>query len=128
MCDYSLEHYQSRPARHGEKYVSTRFQSGSIGFAVPGDQSVAVCMMYDTRVKLEGLPVSLASRLGLAAAETATFTRVEYGAYQDGVRFENGKVLSLQELGPGVSAWLEHAEAKPLAEIVLPKERVPAAE
>ena len=33
MCDYSLEMYGSRPAREGEIYVTTRFPSGSIGFA-----------------------------------------------------------------------------------------------
>lgn len=83
-------------------------------------------MMYDTRVRLEGLPSALRSKLGLLASEYATFTKVNYGGYKDGVRFDNGKVLSLQELGPGVTAWLEHAEAKPLAEIVLPRERVDA--
>ena len=37
MCDYSLEMYGSRPAREGEIYVTTRFPSGSIGFASAGD-------------------------------------------------------------------------------------------
>jgi len=37
MCDYSLEMYASRPARASEKYVTTRFPSGSIGLASPGD-------------------------------------------------------------------------------------------
>jgi hypothetical protein len=42
MCDYSLEMYGSRPAREGEIYVTTRFPSGSIGFASAGDPRTAV--------------------------------------------------------------------------------------
>lgn len=112
MCDYSLEHYQSRPARQGEQYVSNRFPSGSIGFVVPGDQSVAVCMTCDTRLKLENIPMMMQLRLGLPPSETVTFVRIEGGFYHDGVRFENGRVVSLQELGPGVTAWLEDTPAE----------------
>jgi hypothetical protein len=36
MCDYSLEHYRSRPAQLGEKYETHRFESRSIGFIAPG--------------------------------------------------------------------------------------------
>lgn len=114
MCDYSLEHYQSRPARQGEKYVSNRFPSGSIGFVVPGDQSVAVCMTCDTRLKLESIPMMMQLRLGLSPVETVTFVRIEGGFYHDGVRFDNGRVLSLQDLGPGITAWLEDALNEPL--------------
>ena len=32
MCDYSLEHYRSRPAQLGEKYETHQFESRSIGF------------------------------------------------------------------------------------------------
>jgi hypothetical protein len=52
MCDYSLEMYGSRPAREGEIYVTTRFPSGSIGFASAGDPRTAVCMQCDTKVML----------------------------------------------------------------------------
>ena len=57
MCDYSLEMYASRPARESEKYVTTRFPSGSIGLAAPGDCTTAVCVQYDTHLKLEGISV-----------------------------------------------------------------------
>lgn len=114
MCDYSLEHYQSRPARKGEKYVTNRFPSGSIGFVVNGDQSVAVCMACDMRLKLESIPDLMQSRLGIGADEWATFTRIEGGLYRDGVRFDNGRTALLQELGTGVTAWLEDALSTPL--------------
>lgn len=106
MCDYSLEHYQSRPARQGERYETTRFSTGSIGFAEPGNPSVAVCMACDMRLKLEQLPTMLRTRLKLGASEIVAFARIEHGLYRDGVRFDNGATVSLQELGPGVSATL----------------------
>src|SRR5574340_1748726 len=56
MCDYSLEMYGSRPAREGEIYVTTRFPSGSIGFASAGDPRTAVCMQCDTKVMLTEIP------------------------------------------------------------------------
>ena len=56
MCDYSLEAYRSRPARLGERYETHRFESYSIGFIAPGDPSIAVCMAYDTKLRLEGIP------------------------------------------------------------------------
>jgi hypothetical protein len=52
MCDYSLEAYRSRPARLGERYETHRFESYSIGFIAPGDPSTAVCMAYDTKLRL----------------------------------------------------------------------------
>ena len=69
MCDYSLEHYRSRPARQSEPYETNRFPSGSIGFVVPGDQSMAICMTCDTRLTLENIPEILQTRLGIGSHE-----------------------------------------------------------
>ncbi|WP_395666418.1 hypothetical protein [Methylocella sp.] len=102
MCDYSLEMYASRPARESEKYVTTRFPSGSIGLATPGDCSTAVCVQYDTRLQLEGVSSDLQTRLGVGPSEEVVFARLEHGAYRDGVKFGNGKEISLQLLGSGV--------------------------
>jgi hypothetical protein len=38
--------------------------------------------------------------------EMATFVQDEGSIHRDSVRFPNGKVLSIQLLGPGVTAWL----------------------
>ncbi|MGO9005102.1 MAG: hypothetical protein ACLQIQ_09965 [Beijerinckiaceae bacterium] len=106
MCDYSLEMYASRPARESEKYVTTRFPSGSIGLAAPGDCTTAVCVQYDTHLKLEGISPEMQSRLGVKAAEDVVFARLEHGAYRDGIRFANGKEVSLQLVGAGVSIMI----------------------
>ena len=119
MCDYSLEHYHSRPARQGEEYVTNRFPSGSIGFVTPGDQSAAVCVACDMRLALAGIPAAMQTRLGIGSQEQATFVRLDSSLYRDGVRFSNGRQASLQELGPGVSAWLVDALDKPLPDFAV---------
>jgi len=112
MCDYSLEMYASRPARESEKYVTTRFPSGSIGLAVPGDCTTAVCVQYDTHLELEGISSDLQTRLAVGGEESVVFARLEHGAYRDGVKFGNGKEISLQLLGSGVTVKLAEVAAK----------------
>jgi hypothetical protein len=106
MCDYSLEMYASRPAREGEIYQTTRFTSGSLGLASPGDCGTAVCVQYDTRLELDNLPPAVRVALGVGAREMVTFVRLDAGAYRDGVRFSNGREISLQQLGSGVRATI----------------------
>jgi hypothetical protein len=117
MCDYSLEMYASRPARAAELYLTTRFPSGSVGLAVPGDCTTAVCVQYDTPLKLEGISSELQRLMEVGSSESVVFERLEhgYGRYSDGIRFANGKQISLQLLGPGVSVVLAEAEQKPMA-------------
>ena len=78
MCDYSLEMYGSRPAREGELYTTTRFPSGSIGFASAGDPRTAVCMQCDTKVMLTDIPPALQMALRVGA-EAETFTSTLMG-------------------------------------------------
>lgn len=119
MCDYSLEMYSSRPAREGERYVTTRFPSGSMGLADPGQPGTAVCMACDARLAITGLPAELAARHGFAESEVATFVRLDSGVYRDGLRFANGVELSLQQIPVGVSMELVPVEPVklPFAEV-----------
>jgi len=102
MCDYSLEMYGTRPAREAERYVTTRFRSGTVGLALLQDKETPVCVQCDTRLRLEGIPALLQQKLGVGPSEDVTFVRLEQGPWRDGVRFENGKEASLQELSTGV--------------------------
>ena len=54
MCDYSLQYVASRPAKVGDKLVSTKF-SNSItrGFTAVGEPTVAVCLLPGTEVAFE---------------------------------------------------------------------------
>lgn len=109
MCDYSLEHYRSRPAQLGEKYQTHQFESRSIGFIAPGDPSTAVCMACDTKLRLENIPEMVQRRHGVSAIENVTFTRLDNSPHHDGVRFANGAEITLQELGPGVKGYVYDA-------------------
>ena len=115
MCDYSLEMYQSRPARAGERYETHRFHSGSIGFVSPGALDVAVCMACDTELELERVPLALQQALGLPEKAKATFARLDLGPHHDGLRFANGAEISLQRLGPGVTAHMAVAPKPAIA-------------
>jgi hypothetical protein len=54
MCDYSLRHVASRPARVGDKLVSTTFVNSSTrGFAAVGEPNVAVCLLPGTELAFE---------------------------------------------------------------------------
>lgn len=104
MCDYSLEMYGSRPARESEPYETVRFPSGSIGLAAPADCGSAVCVQYGSRLRLENIPLHLQASLRVKSSEEVTFMRLDHGAYRDGLRFANGKEISIQQLNSGVSA------------------------
>ena len=106
MCDYSLGAFQSRPARMGEEYISNKFPSGSIGFVSPGDRSVAICMACDLVLKLSHIPRSEQTMPDVSDSEIVTFTQIDGPMHRDSVRFRNGKVVTLQKLGPRVMAWL----------------------
>ena len=103
MCDYSLEMYRRRPAQKGERYQTHRFPTNSIGLIAPGDPATAVCVACDTGLRLHGLPetVQMAAKVGPQA--DATFVDLESSFYRDGVEFANGKRVSLQSFGPGVT-------------------------
>jgi hypothetical protein len=104
MCDYSLEMYGTRPAREAERYVTTRFRTGTIGLTLPGDNSTPVCVQCDTRLRLENIPTTMQKRLGIGATEEVTFVRLDQGLWHDGVRFWNGREVSLQEFPTGIDA------------------------
>jgi hypothetical protein len=51
MCDYSLHLLESRPAKVGDKLVSTRFpETITRGFASVEDRNVAVCLLPGTEL------------------------------------------------------------------------------
>ena len=106
MCDYSLEMYGSRPAREGELYVTTRFPSGSIGFAAPGDPRIPVCVQCDTKVVLTDIPAAMQKTYGIGPEVETVFAQRETGLYRDGLRLKDGRFVSLQDLPPGVGAYI----------------------
>jgi len=52
-------------------------------------------------------------RLGVKPSEEVVFVRLQHGAYRDGIKFANGKEISLQLLGSGVTITLVRVLEKP---------------
>jgi hypothetical protein len=54
MCDYSMHAVRSRPAKVGEKLISTSFwRSSTSGFAAQDNREVAVCLLPGTELAFE---------------------------------------------------------------------------
>src|SRR6516164_11698848 len=54
MCDYSLYGVASRPAKVGDRLVTTRFgNSITRGFAAVGEPNVAVCLLPGTEIAFQ---------------------------------------------------------------------------
>ena len=100
MCDYSLEAYKSQDAEIGEKYKLHRFPSGTFGLQVEGTANeygcgTAACLKEGSKL--------------LVGAEEAIFIKMETDsrvAHRDAVRFSDGREMSFQTLGSGVSIAL----------------------
>src|SRR5438045_9523506 len=51
MCDYSLHHVATRPAKLEDKLVTTKFTNSiTRGFSAVGDPHVAVCLLPGTEI------------------------------------------------------------------------------
>jgi hypothetical protein len=51
MCDYSLQHVANRPAKVGDKLVSSQFVTSiTRGFTAVGEPNVAVCLLPGTEL------------------------------------------------------------------------------
>ncbi len=110
MCDYSLDFVASRPAKVGDKLVSTQF-SGSItrGFAAVGEPGVAVCLLPGTELAFEKdveyePPFHLFCQTQKIVERVAQFRRLnanQHHAHHDAIEFPGGQIVLLTRLRPG---------------------------
>jgi len=110
MCDYSLHAVQSRPARVGEKLISSCFRlSSTSGFAAPDNREVAVCLLPGTELAFEE-DVKFYHRwiwARKAAFRVARFCQVDTqlaDCHHDALEFPDGKVVLVTLLTPGQRA------------------------
>jgi hypothetical protein len=126
MCDYSIRHVASRPAKVGDKLVTTNFDKPeNRGFAAVGEPNVAVCLLPGTELSLER-PVeydhvfgrlfpSLRSRKS-RGHKVARFRQVNMnavGVHHDALEFPNGKAVLVASLLPGQHATVLQLPAMP---------------
>ena len=100
MCDYSLHHVASRPARVGDKLVSTSFLNSSTrGFAAVGEPNVAVCLLPGTELAFEDLQCEAAYGFGFKrlSHKVARFRQVDKdqpSVHHDALELPDGQIVA----------------------------------
>jgi hypothetical protein len=122
MCDYSLDFVASRPAKVGDKLVTTKFQNSMTrGFAAIGEPNVAVCLLPGTEVAFENevkyerilFPSMRHGRLGETVAQ---FRQINVGrpmVHHDALEFPDGETVLLTRLCEGQRATVLQLPASP---------------
>jgi hypothetical protein len=123
MCDYSLHLVASRPAKVGDKLVTTRFPNSiTRGFSAVGEPRVAVCLLPGTEIafddnieysrKFSILPnIKLNQRM-------ARFRQIDPGqpnVHHDALEFPSGQIVLLTRLCEGQDATVLQLPALPFA-------------
>jgi hypothetical protein len=123
MCDYSLRALASRPAKVGDKLITTKFNSFTRGFAAIGQPDVAVCLMPGTEVAFEKeaeadhpfarvLPGFRFGKIGATAARFRHVNTDQTHVHHDALEFANGKIVLLTRLRPGQHATVLQLPAR----------------
>ena len=110
MCDYSLHFVASRPAKVGDKLVTTAFNhTRTRGFAAAGEPQVAVCLLpgtevaFEREVECEHVFKAFRSQK-LIGAKVARFRQIkmeELNAHHDALEFPEGQIVLLTRLIEG---------------------------
>jgi len=123
MCDYSLDFVTSRPAKVGDKLVTTKFANSlTRGFSAVGEPKCAVCLLPGTEIAFENevgysgefntLPnVKLNEKL-------ARFRQIHLdqpNVHHDAVEFPSGQIVLLTRLCEGQHATVLQLPALPFA-------------
>jgi hypothetical protein len=111
MCDYSLEQVASRPARVGDKLVSTRFiNSGTRGFAASGALDVAVCLLpgtelaFDEELKCESSYGFGYKRVPYKVARFREINQDQPKVHHDALETPDGQIFLVNKLREGQHA------------------------
>jgi hypothetical protein len=127
MCDYSLGLVASRPAKVGDKLVTTKFENSMTrGFAAIGEPNMAVCLLsgtevaFETEVKYKRFFALFPSmRFGKLGKKVAQFRQINVGrpnVHHDALEFPDGEIVLLTRLCEGQHATVLQlpASARPV--------------
>jgi len=116
MCDYSLHGVANRPAKIGDKLVSTNFiNSSTRGFTEIGEPEVAVCLMpgtelaFERDVEIDHVFRRLLTGFGFGKTGqcVARFRQVNLDrphTHHDALEFSNGNIVLVTRLCAGQRA------------------------
>ena len=121
MCDYSLHLVASRPAKVGDKLVTTRFNNSiTRGFAAVGEPTVAVCLLPGTEVafekEIECERVFRVLPKQTLSGKVARFRQINMdqpNAHHDGLELPSGQIVLLTRLCEGQHAIVLQLPASP---------------
>jgi hypothetical protein len=109
MCDYSLHLVASRPARVGDRLVTTMFATSMTrGLSAVGEPDVAVCLLPGTEVAFEN-EVEYKRAFGLLPngrldERVACFRQIEKdrpNVHHDALEFPSGHIVLITRLRHG---------------------------
>jgi hypothetical protein len=125
MCDYSLHLIASRPAKVGDKLVSTKFNNSiTRGFTAVGEPTVAVCLLPGTEIAFEK-EVRFDTSFGWfldwkhekrITEKVARFRQVnmdKQNMHHDALEFPSGEIVLLTRLYEGQQATVLQLPAVP---------------
>ena len=121
MCDYSLHHVATRPAKIEDKLVTTKFNNAiTRGFTAIGEPSVAVCLLPGTELAFEN-EVECEPALGFLRKRNigqrlARFRQVNMdqpSTHHDALEFPDGQIVMVTRLCEGQCATVLQLPASP---------------
>ena len=124
MCDYSLHLVESRPAKVGDKLVTTKFNNTlTRGFAAVGEPHVAVCLLPGTEVAFERevereRVFKLFRNQKFIKEKAARFRQINLEqphVHHDALEFPDGQIVLLTRLREGQHATVLQLPASPRA-------------
>lgn len=133
MCDYSLEHVATRPAKVADKLVVSSFPNTMTrGFVAVGNCDTAVCLRPGTEIAFDRAalyehPVTHADTE--AGSTQARFRQVDMHlphVHHDVLEFASGEVVPLTRIKPGQRATVLQLPSVPLHEPAPAKAARPA--
>jgi hypothetical protein len=114
MCDYSLHHVATRPAKIEDKLVATKFNNSiTRGFAAIGEPHVAVCLLPGTELAFEqnvecepsfGIGILPNKKIGQKRARFRQINMDNAVTHHDALEFPDGQVVLLTRLCEGQQA------------------------
>ena len=120
MCDYSLHNVASRPARVGDKLVSTSFLNSSTrGFAAVGEPNVAVCLLpgtelaFEENVKCESAYGFGYKRLLHKVARFRQVNKDQPNVHHDALELPDGEIVLVTKLRAGQHATVLQMPVSP---------------
>jgi hypothetical protein len=128
MCDYSLQFVASRPAKVGDKLVSSKFRNSITGgFAAVGEPNVAVCLLPGTEVVFEKevecehvlgfFPIlKPVKKFGDKVARFRQVKKDQPHVHHDALEFPDGQIVLLTKLCEGQRAIVLQLPAAPHTE------------